>query len=114
MGVIPVASNVSLELGLSRSDLFGEVRNGRFVVHKLPEHVVQIYQAFGCNEFRLLQMHRAGVTEALIFFHPDANSIECYKVGLQTWLNGIHWENKTGYSSVEKQRLVLISDCKKI
>ena len=104
-------SSLALELGLSEKELFGFVVNGRFVVHKLPEHVVRVFNAFGCGERRLRAMYNSRVAFALIFFHPDKFSTKCFKVFLKDWLDGVPWVNKLSNGLIERQRLVLIEDC---
>ncbi len=107
---LPYLSNLAMDCCLTKQDLFGEVRVGRFVVHKLPEHIVQIYQAFGCGEERLKQMYRAGIIDCLIFFHPNSDVCECYHTTIDEWRHGLIWNNKYPNGRVERQRLLRIND----
>lgn len=101
-----------MDVGLSKQELFGQIQGNKFIVHKLPMHVIQIYQAFGCGEQRLRGMHYQGVREGIILFHPNREETECYTVDISKWLEGIAWENKLRNGRIERQRLVLIADCK--
>lgn len=109
-----VSSPIALSFGLSREDFLGEVREGRFVVHKLPEHIIKLYQAFGCNRWRLIRMYKAGVRKALVFFHPKKGVTECYKVSLEDWMHGTPWTNRLSNGTVEDQRLVMMENCEKV
>ncbi len=107
---LPYLSNLAMDCCLTKQDLFGEVRLGRFIIHKLPEHVVRIYQAFGCGEERLKQMHRAGITKVQIFFHPNTEVCEYYETTIEAWRNGIEFKNKLPSGRIERQRLLRIDD----
>lgn len=109
-----VSSPLALSFGLTREDFLGEVRGSNFVVHKLPEHIIKLYQAFGCNRWRLTRMYDAGVRKAIIFFHPKKGVTECYKVSLEDWVHGTPWRNRLANGMVEDQRLVMMENCEKV
>ena len=109
----PVLSPLAKELGLTKKDLFGYCANKRFIVHKLPEHLIRVYNAFGCGENRLSFFRGMGNDEALIFFHPNKDVTELYKTTLSAWLHGTPWDNKMFNGVKETQRLVLLDDCSK-
>lgn len=98
---------------LTQAELFGQVVGSRFIVHKLPCHVVQIYQAFGIGENRLRKMLGVGVKECLIFLH-NSDLVVCYKTSPLAWLSGILWINrKPQWGGEERQRLIPLEDCEK-
>jgi len=103
---------------LTKSDLFGRVEGKRFIVHKLPQHVLQLYQAFACNEARLTAMFSVGVEEALIFFHPNEQETIAYRASVSKWIKGTVWGCRKGGAKkglgVERQRVIPIKDCEKL
>ena len=101
------------DVGLSKQELFGEIKGNKFVVHKLPIHVIRVFQAFGCGEDRLKGMHRQGVRYGIILFHPNREETECYTIKITEWIEGIPWENKLGNGRTEHQRLIPIDQCEK-
>jgi len=108
-----VLSPLAKQLHLTKKDLFGYCTKGRFIVHKLPEHVIRVYNAFGCGENRLSFFRGMGNDEALIFFHPSAERTVLYSTTLSEWLAGSPWDNKMFNGRRETQRLILLDDCSK-
>jgi len=107
---------LSIALQLSAEDLFGHLEGNCVVVHKLPEHVLRLYQAFGFGEERLKAFWRAGAVEVLVLFHPNPDVTEAYLVSIPDWLEGIAWENNLGNGKVERQRLMPIDNpqCRRV
>ena len=102
------------DIGLSKQDLFGEIKGDKFVVHKLPMHVMRIYQSFGVGEKRLTGMHYQGVSECIVLFHPNREETECYTVKLSEWIEkGIRWENKLDNGRTEWQKHLPIDQFEK-
>ena len=101
------------EVGLSKQQLFGEIVGDKFIVHKLPMHVMRIYQAFGLGEKRLKSMHYQGVSKCIVLFHPNREETECYSVELSKWLEGIRWKNKLESGRIEWQRHLPIDQFEK-
>lgn len=102
----------------TQSDLFGYVEGNRFIVHKLPQHVLQLYQAFACNEQRLSAMDFAGINEALILYHPNEQETIAYRASISKWLEGPIWGCREGGAKkgpgIERQRTIPIKDCEKL
>ena len=105
-------TSLAITLQLSREDLFGHQEGDRVIIHKLPEHVVRIYQAFGFGEQRLKAFWRNGAMEVFVYFHPNIEVTELYVVKIQDWLEGIEWNNTLDWGKPERQRLMPIDSPK--
>lgn len=102
----------------TQKEYYGQIIEGKFIVHKTPAHVLNVYRGFGCAEERLKRMRLKGVQDCLIFFHPDDKTTELYKTTIGNWLRGLIWNgwimNKWGGKvAQETQRIIPMADCEK-
>ena len=97
------------EIMFSKEDFFGGVIGNRFIVHKLPEHVFNLYGGFGCSKKRLMGMHKMGVHKVIIFYHPNFSETKCFKTTIEKWLDGRTHINRTGNKN-DEQVFMEISD----
>lgn len=93
---------------------WGEIINSRFVIHKIPPHLIIIKDSFGINESRLKDLLRRNVRECFIFYHEldGQETVTLYKTTVTDWLRGTQWENKLKSGRIEMQRLISRGDCK--
>lgn len=94
--------------GCKKEDYYGRTTGDRFLIHKLPRHIMALYGGFELEEKRLKVMQSQGIKLVFIFFHPDVNRTILYRATIEKWLSGQQYIN-----GKEVQRMLPISECEK-